>query len=81
MSPRNLLDLGSLKRHFQNFEDTFEQNIKISNYIVNGVFHYIFKKYFGPNEIILTFSVSLHEIAKLNMTDVAYERCTLATKR
>ena len=26
---------------------------------------YLFKKYFGPNEIILTFSVSLHEIAKV----------------
>ena len=81
MCPGNFLDLESLKRHFQHFEDSFEQNIKVSNHIVNSVSHHIFKKYFGPNEIILTFSVSLHEIAKLNMTDVAYERCTLATKR
>ena len=67
------LDLGSLKRHFQHFEDTIEQNIKVSNHIVNSVSHHIFKKYFGPNEIILTFSVSLklHEIVKLNMADVS----------
>ena len=72
MSPCNFLDLGSLKRHFQHFEDSFEQNIKVSNHIVNSVSHDIFTKYFGPNEIILTFSVSLelHEIAKLNMADV-----------
>ena len=66
------LDLGSLKRHFQHFEDTFEQNIKVSNLIVNSVFHHIFKKCFDPNEIILTFSVSL---------ELHEERCTLATKR
>ena len=72
MSPGNVLDLGSLKRHFQHFEDSFEQNIKVSNQIVNSVSHHILKKYFGSNEIILTFSVSpeLHEIAKLNMADV-----------
>ena len=72
MSPGNVLDLGSLKRHFQHFEDSFEQNIKVSNHIVNSVSHHIVKKYFGSNEIILTFSVSpeLHEIAKLNMADV-----------
>ena len=71
MCPGNFLDLESLKRHFQHFEDTFEQNIKISNHIVNSVSNHIeFKKYFGPNEIVLTFSVSLHEIAKLNMADV-----------
>ena len=73
MSPGNVLDLGSLIwGHFQHFEDTFEQNIKVLNHIVNGVSHHILKKYFGPNEIILTFSVSpeLHEIAKLNMADV-----------
>ena len=70
MSPENLLDLWFLKRHFQQFEDTLEQNIKISNYIVNSVSHHIFKKTFGPKEIILTFSVSLHEIAKLNIADV-----------
>ena len=47
-------------------------DIKVSNHIVNSVSHHIFKKYFRPNEIILTFSVSLelHEIAKLNMADV-----------
>ena len=46
--------------------------MKVSKYIVNSVSHHILKKYFGPNEIILTFSVSLelHEIAKLNMADV-----------
>ena len=72
MSPGNVLDLESLKRHFQHFEDTFELNIKVSNHIVNSVSNHILKKYFGPNEIILTFSVSLklHEIAKLNMADV-----------
>ena len=72
MSTGIFLDLGSLKGHFQHFEDNFEQNIKVSNHIVNSVSHHIFKKYFGPNEIILTFSVSLklHEIAKLNMADV-----------
>ena len=70
MPPENVLDFGSLKRHFQHFEDTFEQNIKISIHIVNRVSHHIFEKYFGPNEIILTLSVSLHEIAKLNMADV-----------
>ena len=58
--------------YFQHFEDSFEQNIKVSNHIVNSVSHHIFKKYFGPNEIILTFSASLelHQIAKLNMADV-----------
>ena len=72
MSLGNILDLWSLKRYFQHFEDTFEQNIKVSNHIINSVSHHILKKYFGPNEIILTFSVSLklHEIEKLNMADV-----------
>ena len=36
MSPGNILDFGSLKRHFQHFEVTFEQNIKVSNHIVNS---------------------------------------------
>ena len=73
MSPGCFLDLGSLKQHFQHFEVPFEQNIKVSNHIVNSVSHHIFKKYFGPNEIILTFSVSLelHEIVKLNMADIS----------
>ena len=74
MLPENTLDFGSLKRHFQQFEGTFEQNILliqiVSNHIVNKVSHRIFKKYFGPNEVILTVSVSLQEIAKLNMADV-----------
>ena len=59
MSLGNVLDLGSLKRHFQHFEGTFEQNIKVSNHIINSVSHHISKEYFGPNEIILTFSVRL----------------------
>ena len=50
--------VGSQKRNFQHFED---------------VSHHILKKYFDPNEIILTFSVSPHEIAKLNMADVPQE--------
>ena len=70
MFPENVLDFGSLKRHFLHFEDTFEQNIKVSNHIIIRLSHHIFKKYFGPNEIILTLSVSLHEIAKLDMVDV-----------
>ena len=70
MFPENVLDFGSLKRHFLHFEDTFEQNIKVSNHIIIRLSHHIFKKYFGPNEIIPTLSVSLHEIAKLDMVDV-----------
>ena len=50
MLPENVLDFGSLKRHFQHFEGTFEQNIKVSNHIFNRVPHHIFKKYFGPND-------------------------------
>ena len=73
MFPENVLDFGSLKRHFLHFEDTFEQNIKVSNHIIIRLSHHIFKKYFGPNEIILTLSVSLHEIAKLDMVDVTSE--------
>ena len=29
--PGNILNFGSLKRHFLDFEDTFEQNIKVLN--------------------------------------------------
>ena len=57
MCRANILDLGSLRRHFQHFDVTFEQNIKVSNHIVNSVSHHILKKYLGPNEIILTFSI------------------------
>ena len=35
--PGNILNFGSLKRHFLHFEGTFEQNIKVLNHIFNTV--------------------------------------------
>ena len=55
MSPENFLDFGSLKWHFQHFEDTFEHNIKVSNHIVNRLSHHIFKKYFVQMRLYLHF--------------------------
>ena len=72
-APTEIFGFWVSKTAFPAFLDTFEQNIKVSNHIGNSVSHNIWKKYFGPNEIILTFSVSLklHEIAKLNMADIS----------
>ena len=72
-APTEIFGFWVSKTAFPAFLDTFEQNIKVSNHIGNSVSHNIWKKYFGPIEIILTFSVSLelNEIAKLNMADIS----------
>ena len=51
------LNFESLKRHFLHFEGTFKQSIKVFNHIFNSVQCLtIFNKYFGPNEIRLSFA-------------------------
>ena len=38
MPPRKYLKFGSRKWHFLHFEDTFEQNLKVSNHIWQSIF-------------------------------------------
>ena len=71
--PRKCFGIGVSETAFPAFWGHFWVKYKgLKSHCYKCISDHILKKYFGPNEIILTFSVGLehHQIAKLNMADV-----------